>query len=195
MFNEDLYKVALANVLSQKPDFHILMGDDFSIDPLIGKGQADQANVEKIYSTHRNWLTTATSSVPLYLINGNHEQAAAYLLDGTTTNPAVLAGNARLKYYPLPAPDPFYSGNTTPVDGVGLPRDYYAWTWGDALFVTLDPYWHSKNPVDNVAGVDDPAATKTGGGGNKKGGATPIATAPTAPTGNGKVTNLWSIGI
>ncbi|CAN2164880.1 Calcineurin-like phosphoesterase domain, ApaH type [Candidatus Nanopelagicaceae bacterium] len=200
MFNSELYGVTLANIATQQPDFHIMMGDDFSIDPLIGKGQADQTNVEKIYSTHRNWLTTATSSVPLFLINGNHEQAAAYLLDGTATNPAVLAGNARLKYYPLPAPDAFYTGNTTPVEGVGLPRDYYAWTWGDALFVTLDPYWHSKNAVDNVAGVlvpEDQAGTKGGGGGGggKKGGATPIATAPAAPTGNGKVTNLWSIGI
>ena len=194
MFNAELYAVTLSNIAAQQPDFHIMMGDDFSIDPIIGKGQADKANVEKIYSTHRNWLTTATSSVPLFLINGNHEQAAAYLLDGTETNPAVLAGNARLKYYPLPAPDSFYSGNTTPVAGVGLPRDYYSWTWGDALFVTLDPYWHSSNPVDNVAGVEDPAATK-GGGGNKKGGTTTVAPAPVAPTGNGKVTNLWSIGI
>jgi hypothetical protein len=194
MFNAELYGVTLANIAAQQPDFHIMMGDDFSIDPLIGKGQADKANVEKIYSTHRNWLTTATSSVPLFLINGNHEQAAAYLLDGTETNPAVLAGNARLKYYPLPAPDSFYSGNTTPVAGVGLPRDYYSWTWGDALFVTLDPYWHSSNPVDNVAGVEDPAAAK-GGGGNKKGGTTTVAPAPVAPTGNGKTTDLWSIGI
>ena len=31
-------------------------------------------------------------------------------------------------------------------------RDYYAWTWGDALFVVIDPYWHSMNPVDNVYG-------------------------------------------
>jgi hypothetical protein len=196
MFNAELYGVTLANIAAQQPDFHIMMGDDFSIDPLIGKGQADKTNVEKIYSTHRNWLTTATSSVPLFLVNGNHEQAAAYLLDGTESNPAVLAGNARLKYYPLPAPDNFYSGNTTPVEGVGLPRDYYAWTWGDALFVTLDPYWHSSNPVDNVAGVEDPSATKGGGGGGKKnGGATPVATAPAAPSGNGKVTNLWNIGI
>ncbi len=114
MFNAELYGVTLANIALQQPDFHIMMGDDFSIDPLIGKGQADKANVEKIYSTHRNWLTTATSSVPLFLINGNHEQAAAYLLDVTETNPPVLAGNARLKYYPLPAPDSFYSGNTLP---------------------------------------------------------------------------------
>jgi hypothetical protein len=196
MFNAELYAVTLANIASQQPDFHIMVGDDFSIDPLIGKGQADKANVEKIYSTHRNWLTIAASSVPLFLVNGNHEQAAAYLLDGTTNNPAILAGNARLKYFPQPAPDSFYSGDTTAIEGVGLPRDYYAWTWGDALFITLDPYWHSSNPVDNVAGLEDPSATKGGGGGgNKKGGATPVATAPAAPTGNGKVSNLWNIGI
>lgn len=200
MFNSELYGITLANIAAQQPDFHIMMGDDFSIDPLIGKGQANKTNIEKIYSTHRNWLTTATSSVPLFLINGNHEQAAAYLLDGTETNPAVLAGNARLKYYPLPAPDNFYSGNSTPIPGVGLPRDYYAWTWGDALFVTLDPYWHSNNPVDNVAGVEDPATTKSGGG-NKKGAASPLAVVPdsatvaSAPKGNGKVTNLWNVGI
>ena len=25
----------------------------------------------------------------------------------------------------------------------GLLQDYYAWEWGDALFVALDPYWYS----------------------------------------------------
>ena len=184
MFNAELYGITLANIASQQPDFHIMMGDDFSIDPLIGKGQANKANVEKIYSTHRNWLTRATSSVPLFLVNGNHEQAAAYLLNGSDASPAVLAGNARLKYFPLPAPDNFYSGNTEEIPGVGLPRDYYAWTWSDALFITLDPYWHSVNPVDNVAGVEDPSATK--GSGNKKSPAT---------GGNGKSSNLWKIGI
>jgi hypothetical protein len=181
MFNADLYSVTMANVLAQQPDFHILLGDDFSIDPLIDKGQANQANVEKIYSTHRNWLSIAGNSVPIFLVNGNHEQAAQYLLDGTTTNPAVLAGNARNKYYPLPAPNTFYTGDLTKVDGVGLLRDYYAWEWGDALFISLDPYWHSKYAVDNVAGVsaDESAADKKAGG--KGGGA--------------KATNLWTIGI
>jgi hypothetical protein len=183
MFNAELYAVTLANIASQQPDFHILMGDDFSIDPLISKGQATRENVEKIYNTHRTWLAATGASVPIYLVNGNHEQAAAYLLDGSLSSPAVLAGNARLKYYPLPAPDNFYSGNTTEIPGIGLPRDYYSWTWGDALFVTLDPYWHSANAVDNVAGVlvaeDQPAS-----GGGKKGGAS-----------NGKSSNLWNVGI
>lgn len=181
MFNADLYAVTMANILSQQPDFHILLGDDFSIDPLIDKGQANQANVEKIYSTHRNWLSIAGSSVPIYLVNGNHEQAAAYLLDGTNSNPAVLAGNARNKYYPLPGPNAFYSGDQTKVDGVGLLRDYYAWEWGDALFISLDPYWHSKFPVDNVAGVsaDETTSDKKSGG----------------KSGQGKTTNLWNVGI
>lgn len=152
MFRSDLYYVTMANIASQLPDFHILMGDDFSIDPLISKGQATQQNVEKIYKTHRDWLTIPGSTTSIFLVNGNHEQAAAYLLDGTSTNPAVLAGNARNKFYPLPAPNAFYSGNQEEIPAVGLPRDYYSWTWGDALFVTLDPYWHSSAAVDNVAG-------------------------------------------
>ncbi len=194
MFNAELYGVTLSNVLSQQPDFHILMGDDFSIDPLISKGQATQANVEKIYSTHRNWLSALGASVPIFLVNGNHEQAAAYLLNGTPTSPAVLAGNARNKYFSLPAPNDFYTGDTSEIPGVGLARDYYSWTWGDALFITLDPYWHSTSPVDNAAGIlvpedqgiASPAATskpKKNGGNAGTGG------------GNAKTSNLWSIGL
>jgi Calcineurin-like phosphoesterase len=179
MFNADLYKVTMVNIATQQPDFHILLGDDFSIDPLIDKGQANQENVEKIYKTHREWLSISATSVPLFLVNGNHEQAAAYLLDGTATNPAVLAGNARLKYFPLPAPSSFYTGDSYLVPNVGLPRDYYSWVWGDALFITLDPYWHSSLPVDNLAGV---SATDDQGKNGKNGD-------------NGKTKNLWQIGI
>jgi hypothetical protein len=32
-------------------------------------------------------------------------------------------------------------------------RDYYAFTWGDALFVIIDPYWHSTQTVDNTFGA------------------------------------------
>ena len=98
-----------------------------------------------------------------------------------------------MKYYPLPAPDSFYSGNSTEIPGVGLPRDYYAWTWGDALFVTLDPYWHSKNAVDNAAGVLV-AEDQGGGGGGGGGGGNKKGTAP-GSAGNGKTKDLWSVGI
>jgi hypothetical protein len=175
MFNAELYTTALDNVAKQNNDFHILMGDDFSIDPLIGKGQATKVNVEKIYKTHRDWLGIIGATTSVFLVNGNHEQAAQYLLDGSTTNPAILAGNARNKYFPLPAPDGFYTGDNLEVPGIGKLRDYYSWKWGDALFITLDPYWHSKSAVDNVAGIDQAAVNKG--------------------TNNGKTKDLWQIGI
>jgi hypothetical protein len=49
-------------------------------------------------------------------------------------------------YYPNPIPDDFYSGNddTLPeIEGDHLREDYYAWEWGDALFVVIEPYWYS----------------------------------------------------
>ena len=179
MFNSDLYYVTMGNVAAQANDFHILMGDDFSIDPIIGKNQATKENVEKIYRTHRDWLGVIGATTPVFLVNGNHEQAAQYLLDGTTTNPAILAGNARNKFYPQPAPDDFYSGDNLEVPGIGKLRDYYAWTWGDAQFITLDPYWHSKYAVDNVAGVSNDENST-----NKKAG-----------SGSQKTSDLWKVGI
>ena len=155
------------------------MGDDFSIDPIISKGQATKENVEKIYRTHREWLSALGATTAIFLVNGNHEQAAQYLLDGSTSNPAVLAGNARNKFYPQPAPDGFYTGDELEVPGIGKLRDYFAWNWGDALFITLDPYWHSKYAVDNVAGV-----TTEENSTNKKAG-----------SGAQKVNDLWQVGI
>lgn len=186
MFNADLYTVAMKNISSQKPDFHILLGDDFSIDPLIAKGQATQATVEKIYQTHREWLSIAGKTVPIFLVNGNHEQAAKYLLNGTQSSPAVLAGLARIKYFPLPIEDDFYTSDKEEFEFVGNPRDYYAWDWGDATFIVLDPYWHSKNAVDNVAGVsNDQNAT------NKKGGSGATKTADLWQTGIGDDQYFW----
>jgi hypothetical protein len=109
--------------------------------------------VDRIYAHQRGYLGLVGASAPLFLVNGNHEQAARYRLDGRPDNPSVLAGRARVAHFPLPAPDAFYTGNAEPVEHVGLPRDYYAWTWGDALFVTLDPYWHSKIAVDGEGGA------------------------------------------
>lgn len=152
MFNPDLYGVTMNNAASRKPDFYFTLGDDFSIEHLIDKNQLSQQAVDGVYSSQRPFLGIPGSSAALFLVNGNHEQAARYLLDGSANSAAVLAGKSRLKYFPLPTPGPFYSVDSEQVEYVGLPADYYAWTWGDALFVVIDPYWHSPVPVDNVAG-------------------------------------------
>lgn len=157
MYDPDLYIRALSNVAADTPDFHFMMGDDFSIERLIEQGNKSQTAVNAVYASQRSFLGLVGRSTPLMLVNGNHEQAAKYLLDGTPNNFAVLAGKARTTFFPLPAPGGIYSGNSRPVEHVGLLRDYYAWQWGDALFVVIDPYWHSDAAVDNEAGARGPA--------------------------------------
>ncbi len=149
MFLPELYSKTLRAATADLPDFYLTMGDDFSVDTL---SAVDAASVKKIYLRQRYYLSLIGHSAPIFLVNGNHEQAAGYLLDGTDTNAAVLAGKNRNTYFPLPETDGFYSGDREEVKYVGLLHDYYSWTWGDALFVTLDPYWHSKVAVDNVMG-------------------------------------------
>ena len=150
-FDPNLYTRTLLAAASDLPDFYILMGDDFSVDKL----NPETVNADLVterYTLQRPYLGLIANSVPLFLVNGNHEQAAGYLLDGTPDNVAVWAQNARNSYYPQPAPEGFYTGNTEPVEFIGLLRNYYAWTWGDALFVVIDPYWPSPVVVDNVFG-------------------------------------------
>jgi len=150
-FDPDLYTRTLLTVASDRPDFYILMGDDFSVDRY-GPDTINADLVTERYTLQRPYLGLIANSAPLFLVNGNHEQAAGYLLDGTPNNVAVWAQNARNLYYSQPAPDDFYTGNTEPVEFIGLLRNYFAWTWGDALFVTIDPYWPSPVVVDNVFG-------------------------------------------
>lgn len=173
MYDPDLYIQAMKNVAKDRPDFYFLMGDDFSIERLIERGNKSQDAVNAIYAHQRGFLGIVGKSTALMLVNGNHEQAAKYLLDGTASNFAVLAGKARTAFFPLPAPDGIYTGNTKPVEHIGLLRDYYAWEWGDALFVVIDPYWHSDTAVDNEAGMKAPQRDAgrgdvgRGGGGEK----------------------------
>ncbi len=148
-FDPALYTRALQTAASDQPDFYMLIGDDFSVDTL---KTINVNTVTERYTLQREYLGLIGSASPLFLVNGNHEQAAMANLNGTPNNVAVWAQLARNKYYPQPAPDNFYTGDAQPVEHIGLLRDYYAWTWGDALFVVIDPYWHSTVVVDNVLG-------------------------------------------
>ena len=150
-FNAELYQRTLAAAAADAPDFYLTSGDDFSVDTL-DPATIDRAKVEARYSLQRPWLGIVGKRAPLFLVNGNHEQAARYLLDGTANNVAVWAQNARNALYSQPVPGGFYTGNTEQVPFIGLLRNYYAWTWGDALFVVIDPYWSSPVAVDNVFG-------------------------------------------
>lgn len=154
MFNSNLYQQTIEHVTEYKPDFYFMLGDDFNIDRLVASNSATRENVEPIYKTQRYYLGNPGTNPPLYLVNGNHEQAAKYLLNGTPDNAAIQAGLARKKFFPLPAPNQFYSGDNDTVPFIGLLKDYYAFEWGNALFVVIDPYWHSDVAVDNQPNIE-----------------------------------------
>ena len=153
MFDSAYYTRTLQTVAadSSSPDFYMTLGDDFSVDTINPSNPSaiTQDQVVNRYVIQRPYLDLIGRTMPIFLVNGNHEQAARYLLDGTPNNVAVWAQNARNTYYAQPAPDTFYSGNTEQIPFVGLLRNFFAFTWGDALFVTLDPYWGSPVCVDN----------------------------------------------
>ena len=142
--NPDLFKRTLANIAGSNADFLIDLGDTFMSDKL------PVINQQEITSRHlllRSFFDTLGHSVPLMLVIGNHEGEQGWSLDGTPDNMAVWASNIRKLYYPNPLPDRFYAGDTTQVSFVGLRQNYYAWEWGNALFVVLDPYWYTtKKP-------------------------------------------------
>lgn len=144
-----LYAQVLTAAASDRPDFFLTIGDDFSVDTL---SVVNALTVEDVYRKQLPYLGLVAHSAPLFLVNGNHEQAARCNLDGTPNNLAVWAQTTRNRLFPLPAPDGFFTGDSEQVPDIGLLRDYYSWTWGDALFVVIDPYWHSAQPVDNAFG-------------------------------------------
>ena len=157
-FDSLLYVNTLTTAAADNLDFYIMLGDDFSVDQISAPVITNDLVTER-YRIQRPYLGIIGKSSPVFLVNGNHEQAARYLLDGTPNNIAVWAQNARNAHYSQPAPDGFYSGNSEQVPFIGLLRNYYAWQWGDALFVTIDPYWSSPVAVDNVFGGDTKRAS------------------------------------
>ncbi|MGI9134354.1 MAG: metallophosphoesterase family protein, partial [Rhodoferax sp.] len=148
--NLDQYRTTLANVLADHADFHIDLGDTFMVekhsDPLTAVLQMapDQATVNRRHAYEFGNFGLFAHSVPLFLVNGNHDGELGWLANGTAQVLPVWATLARQSYFLNPQPDGFYSGDTLVEPFVGQRAAWYAWQWGDALFVALDPYWNAR---------------------------------------------------
>jgi len=140
----EVYVRTLTNALADKPDFHIDLGDTFMTD----KYQPYTA-AQKQYLAQRYYFGLIASSAPLFVALGNHDGERGDRLDGTANSMPVWSAKLRTQYFPNPMPDNFYTGNTTPDKLVGPLQDYYAWEWGSALFIILDPYWFTTQPGSN----------------------------------------------
>ncbi len=134
----NMYKVTLANQAKDSADFMLTLGDIFGDDhtPLVTTSD----EMKQLRKDYLQYLSNVCHSVPFYVCLGNHEGENGFFLNQTAPNNiAVYSTLWRKFYYPNPYPSAFYSGNQANEPfGIGQPENYYAWTWGDALFVVLD---------------------------------------------------------
>lgn len=131
-----MLRKTLALARADAPDFHIDLGDTFMVDK-----HADRAGAAAQYLAQRQLF--GQLGVPLYLVLGNHDGEERKLLREGPQSLAVWANQQRKRYFANPEPDQLYTGNETPDPWAGPLQDYYAWTWGDAQFIVLNPYWHA----------------------------------------------------
>jgi hypothetical protein len=151
------HRQAMQNVKNDQPDFNIDLGDTFMTD-----GLTSQSRVNDAYLAYRNsqYMGAIGPSVPIFLVSGNHENEEGWNLDDTPFSIALGSIQARKAYYPTPINDGFYSGNEDTLAAIDegtygdeFRENYYAWEWGDALFIVLDVYQYTMNlPYAPTAG-------------------------------------------
>jgi 3',5'-cyclic AMP phosphodiesterase CpdA len=117
-----IYANTLANVVADSSDFFVDLGDTFMSDKL-----TNYQDAAPMYYAQRYYFGLVGASTPAYLVQGNHDAESAWLPAN-----AAWAAQMRSKYFTSVAPNAFYSSAPA--------RNYYAWTWGDATFIALDPY-------------------------------------------------------
>ncbi len=169
--NPSLFQQTLGNIADESPDFHLDLGDTFAMDNVTTQAQANSSYL----NIRTNYFSLISPSVPIFLVLGNHEQEEGWHLGDTgfAVEPPIMSANARNEYFLNPDPllSSFYTGNTdTTYSAITSSsdhtiQDYYAWTWGDALFVVIDPYWYSttKPYLGNEGGGE----SSTPGSGNR----------------------------
>ena len=114
-----VYQQTLANMLADKPDFMIDLGDTTMVD----KFGSFYTRSESQYKAQRFYMGRIAHSVPIFMVLGNHDGER-----GERSDMAEWSLNMRQKYFPNPT-----DGNDK--------NSYFAFEWGNALFIGLDPFW------------------------------------------------------
>ena len=167
----DLFKRTLNNMRLDSPDFLIDLGDTFMTEKYVtpqdtvhsGSPFNPATNLPDVISRYKfelPYFGLVTHSAPLFLVNGNHDAELGWVQNSSKPVPpstlALWATSARKNYFAngISSASTFYSGDTAIDPGLNLQRAaYYAWEWGDALFVVLDPYWNTtKVPAETTSG-------------------------------------------
>lgn len=135
-----IYARAVENMLADGVDFVVDLGDTFMND----KYSPDYREAEKQYLAQRYYFGLVGHSAHWFLALGNHDGEQGRHLNGTVDNMTIWSNRLRKLHFPNPVPNSFYTGNTTPDPVAGPIENYFAWQWGDAHFIVLDPFWVTK---------------------------------------------------
>lgn len=157
----NLLSKAFQNVKDDNPDLHFDLGDTFAMTNVT---LGDSASVRDEYLSQRSIMSTISPSIPVYLVLGNHEDEEGWNLDDAGAEVAnskpIMSTNGRKRYYLNPIPDDFYSGNNNnsqlEINDDHLRESYFSFEWGDALFLSIDPYWNTQTkPFSGTAGGEE----------------------------------------
>jgi len=131
-----------ASVERREPDFTLMLGDNIQTYVSHGGPLGDPSQGPQLYMHLRRALGSLPSQVPLFSAIGNWEGENGW----HGARQREWARDARTAF--LPNPD-----STTFPEGGSPYQDYYGFTWGDALFVVLNPlsytttdHTHQKGP-------------------------------------------------
>jgi hypothetical protein len=133
-----LYERTLRNVAESRPDFHVDLGDTFMTDKYREDFRAALAQYEA-----QHWYFGLVRA-PTFLVLGNHDGEVGWRDQGRADDMPHWSNAQRKRLFVNPEPDGFYSGPGSKDPSSGPLQDAYAWTWGDALFVVLDPFWSTR---------------------------------------------------
>jgi hypothetical protein len=148
-----LYRRCLQNQLNDHPDFMIDLGDFLMTDKLKNSSNVvPKDTIPYRCKLLRERYEIACHSMPLFNVLGNHEAECGWYNNNTVNNLAVWDAIERKKYFPMAYPDGFYTGDTSNTPFIGKRGSYYAFTWGSALFVVIDPYWFTSPKPDSLHG-------------------------------------------
>lgn len=116
-----------SNILKDKPDFLVDLGDTFMVDKY-----PKYQDALKQYEAQRYWFSRLGSQMSVFLCLGNHDGEVGWPSRGGG-DMAGWSQEQRERNFPVIRANDFYSG--APKKGL-----WYSYNWGDATLIILDPF-------------------------------------------------------
>lgn len=144
----DTLRRGLAAIRAARPDFVVCLGDMFTLSAEEFNPPFPSAELaEAAYVDFRGHLGRTGAEAAFFAVIGNWDGENGWHSEKLVAH----ARAARSKYLANPTPDTY-------AEGGGPFADYYAWTWGDALFVVLNVMSYTAT-VHTLDASDDGTAT------------------------------------